>query len=102
MKQRGYIFRALAAVCVLAALLTACRQVVAASETPGTEGLPVVVVGCDVYPPYNYTGADGQPTGIDIELATESFRRMGYQPKFVSIDWESNMWTRWPPTRPLC
>ena len=58
MKQRGYIFRALAAVCMLAALLTACRQAPAASETPGTEGLPVVVVGCDVYPSYTTRGRD--------------------------------------------
>ena len=29
--------------------------------------------------PYNYLNEDGVPTGIDVELATEAFNRMGYQ-----------------------
>ncbi len=28
------------------------------------------------------------PTGIDVELATEAFRRMGYQVDIVQINWE--------------
>ena len=28
------------------------------------------------------------PTGIDVELATEAFRRMGYQVDVVQINWE--------------
>ena len=28
------------------------------------------------------------PTGIDVELATEAFKRMGYQVEVVQIDWE--------------
>ncbi|RHO83567.1 response regulator [Clostridiaceae bacterium AF42-6] len=31
---------------------------------------------------------DGVPTGIDVELATEAFRRMGYQVDIVQINWE--------------
>ena len=53
-----------------------------------TEKLPQIVVGSDVYPPFNYEDADGTPTGIDVELAREAFRRMGYEPKFVTIVWE--------------
>lgn len=41
------------------------------------------------YPPFNYSGTDGKPTGIDVELATEAFHRMGYQAEFVTIDWEN-------------
>ncbi len=88
MRKPGTIIRALAAVCALAALLGGCRQSPAAESQSGGD-LPVIRVGCDTYPPYNYTGTDGWPAGIDIDLATEAFRRMGYQPKFVSIDWES-------------
>ena len=52
------------------------------------EKLPQIVVGSDVYPPFNYEDADGTPTGIDVELAREAFRRMGYEPKFMTIVWE--------------
>ncbi len=38
--------------------------------------------------PYNYLNEDGVPTGIDVELATEAFKRMGYQVKVVQINWE--------------
>ena len=50
--------------------------------------MPVIVVGSDNYPPFNYMGTDGAPTGIDVELATEAFGRLGYRVKFVTIDWE--------------
>ena len=42
----------------------------------------------DNYPPYNYLNEDGVPTGIDVELATEAFKRMGYQVEVVQINWE--------------
>ena len=49
---------------------------------------PVITLGCDSYPPYNYLNEDGVPTGIDVELATEAFKRMGYQVDVVQINWE--------------
>lgn len=49
---------------------------------------PVIVVGSDNFPPYNYEDANGQPTGIDVDLANEAFARMGYRPVFSVIDWE--------------
>ena len=48
----------------------------------------VIVVGSDNFPPYNYEDANGQPTGIDVDLAKEAFARMGYRPVFSVIDWE--------------
>lgn len=53
-----------------------------------TAAMPVIVVGSDNYPPFNYMSTDGTPTGIDVELATEAFRRLGCRAKFVTIDWE--------------
>ena len=50
--------------------------------------LPQIIVGSDNYPPFNYTDTDGEATGIDVDLATEAFRRMGYQAKFITIEWE--------------
>lgn len=67
-------------------LLTGCGNIAASKS--GSGAVPVIRVGCDTYPPYTYTGADGAPTGIDIELAREAFRRMGYEPEFIYIDWE--------------
>ena len=49
---------------------------------------PVITLGSDNYPPYNYLNEDGVPTGIDVELATEAFKRMGYQVDVVQINWE--------------
>lgn len=51
-------------------------------------GLPQIVVGSDTYPPYIYLNNDGVPAGIDVEIATEAFRRMGYSTRFEPIDWE--------------
>ena len=48
----------------------------------------IIKVGCDIYAPFSYLDADGKSTGIDVELATEAFHRMGYEPEFVKINWE--------------
>ena len=50
---------------------------------------PVIIVGSDNYPPYNYEDANGQPMGIDVDLAAEAFDRMGYRAVFSVIDWEA-------------
>ena len=52
------------------------------------KNLPVIVIGSDNYPPYNYEDANGNPTGIDVDLATEAFYRIGYRAVFTLIDWE--------------
>ena len=75
----------LAALC-LAAGLVGCADMPASSSEESS--LPTILVGSDVYPPFNYIGEDGAPTGIDVELAREAFQRLGYQPKFENIVWE--------------
>ena len=57
-------------------------------RTQETEKLPEIIVGSDNYPPYNYEDTDGNPTGIDVDLATEAFHRIGYEARFKYIDWE--------------
>ena len=79
------------AACLLA--LATCAVLLCSCLHPGkadsyTAAMPVIVVGSDNYPPFNYMGTDGAPTGIDVELATEAFGRLGYRAKFVTIDWE--------------
>ena len=74
------------AVCLLAGLLSGCGERTA-KETAG-EDLPVITVGCDDYAPFSYADADGNMTGIDVELAKEAFSRMGYRAEFTLINWE--------------
>ena len=77
----------LGAVCCLVLALGSCGGQTE-TETASHSDLPVILVGSDNYPPFHYEDANGQPTGIDVDLAKEAFRRMGYQAMFVTIDWE--------------
>ena len=70
---------------ILAVALAGCKNT---DENKKETGKSVITLGSDNYPPYNYLNEDGVPTGIDVELATEAFRRMGYQVKVVQINWE--------------
>ena len=50
--------------------------------------LPELTVGSDNYPPFIYLNNDSTPTGIDVDIATEAFARIGYAVRFEIIDWE--------------
>ena len=50
--------------------------------------LPEIVIGMDYFEPYSYQVSNGEYKGIDVELAKEAFRRLGYRPKFENIVWE--------------
>lgn len=52
------------------------------------ENLPEILIGSDTYPPHLYFDNNGNPTGIDVDIAVEAFRRLGYKAVFVNIDWE--------------
>ena len=70
---------------ILAVTLAGCKNT---DNTKEETEKPVITLGSDNYPPYNYLNEDGVPTGIDVELATEAFKRMGYQLEVVQINWE--------------
>ena len=75
--------------CTLLAASTALGGLSACGGTDAkNSGLPQILIGSDTYPPYIYLNNDGTPTGIDVEIATEAFRRMGYAARFEVIDWE--------------
>ena len=74
-------------VCTTMILTVGCAEQTVVKEQKA-ESLPVIVVGSDNYPPFNYLNADGDPTGIDVELAKEAFYRMGYEAEFKLINWE--------------
>ena len=75
--------------CTLLAASTALGGLSACGGTDAKNSdLPQILIGSDTYPPYIYLNNDGIPAGIDVEIATEAFRRMGYAARFETIDWE--------------
>ena len=76
----------MAMVCTLLVILGGCAQNTNAESGGGEK--PVLMVGCDDYAPFSYVDVDGNMTGIDVELARESFSRMGYQADFTIINWD--------------
>lgn len=88
----------LALICAAAVVLCACaggggqQGSSSASESHDTVRAAgtadTIIVGSDYYPPYNYTDTDGTPTGIDVDIAREAFKRMGFKVRFITIDWE--------------
>ena len=75
--------------CTLLAASTALGGLTACGGTDAkNSNLPQILIGSDTYPPYIYLNNDGTPAGIDVEIATEAFRRMGYAARFEVINWE--------------
>lgn len=79
--RRSMVLLAMLLVCL--PLLTACS-----GSAPAEEDLPELVIGSDDYRPFNYIDTTGRFAGIDVELATEACRRMGYRAVFEQIDWD--------------
>ena len=50
-----------------------------------------MVIGYTVYEPMNYTDADGKYTGFDTELATAVCEKLGVEPEFVEINWDTKV-----------
>ena len=51
---------------ILAVTLAGCKN---KDNTKEETEKPVITLGSDNYPPYNYLNEDGVPTGIDVELS---------------------------------
>ena len=48
-----------------------------------------MVIGYTVYEPMNYTDANGEFTGFDTELARAVCKKLGVEPDFVVINWDT-------------
>lgn len=72
-------------ICLTGLFLAGCGM---PQGMPQKDERPVIKLGTDRYPPFNYFDEDGVPTGIDVDLATEAFGRMGYRVEVHNIDWE--------------
>ena len=55
------------------------------------KGKGKMVIGYTVYEPMNYTDADGNFTGFDTELATAVCEKLGVEPEFVEINWDTKV-----------
>lgn len=82
---RKYIFFSMlfyAVVCI-----SGCMKV--KDNTDIEEAAPKIVIGSDIFEPYLYRDEYGEFEGIDVEIATEALKRMGYVPEFKVIVWEN-------------
>ena len=79
--KRGWLCLALAA--ALAASLCAC----AGQNNALPADAPTVTIGIDPFEPYCYLDGNGQYAGIDVDLATEAFTRLGYKIEIQEINW---------------
>lgn len=76
------------AMAVVMGIMSGCGAKQDMKTTEKGENRSTVIVGCDDYTPFSYMDLDGNLTGIDVELATEAFDRMGYQVEIEFINWE--------------
>ena len=83
--MRKYIF----AICVGILVMCLCADCSKNKKKTGTVELPELVIGSDNYDPYYYINEQGKTVGIDVELAKEACRRIGYKPVFKKIIWDN-------------
>ena len=50
-----------------------------------------MTIGYTVYAPMNYTDENGEFTGFDTELATAVCEKLGVEPEFVEINWDTKI-----------
>ena len=77
----------LSALCVAVSLIAGCAHLTKESRNK-QDNRPTIIVGSDIFPPYNYTDEHGNPAGIDVKIAEEAFGQLGYRAVFRQIDWE--------------
>lgn len=90
LRKKKHAVRCCAALfCVLFAVFcSGCGADIASPQQEEEEKLPQIIVGMSNYEPYAFMNDGGEMTGVDVELATEAFRRIGYEPVFQKIIWE--------------
>ena len=70
---------------------SAAASEIAASDLDYIKEKGKMVIGYTVYEPMNYTDADGNFTGFDTELATAVCEKLGVEPEFVEIKWDTKV-----------
>lgn len=72
---------------LLAFTLPACVFSSSNAPSKSTE-LKTLVIGTDPCPPFVSDDADGNASGIDVDILTEALGRIGYKPEFKYIAWQ--------------
>lgn len=57
------------------------------SETDDRSDMPNLVIGCDYYAPFVSSDENGNFIGLDVEIAKEVCKHIGYNPVFKRIKW---------------
>ena len=70
---------------------SAAASETAASDLDYIKEKGKMVIGYTVYDPMNYTDADGNFTGFDTDLATAVCEKLGVEPEFVEINWDTKV-----------
>ena len=86
MKRKSF-FRMVGLLLAAAFLLCACSDSETESGSSASD-LPEIIIGTNNYEPYSDLSTVMRPVAVEVELAKEAFRRMGYQAVFrnVSLD----------------
>ena len=66
-------------------------EAAADSDLAYIQGKGKMTIGYTVYEPMNYTDAEGDFTGFDTELATAVCEKLGVEPDFVEINWDTKI-----------
>ena len=69
----------------------ASSSTAADSDLDYIKGNGKMVIGYTVYAPMNYTDDEGNFTGFDTELATAVCEKLGVEPEFVEINWDTKI-----------
>ena len=89
------IWKKLLCLTLLVALMTTgfagCSKKDADSDLAYIQGKGKMVIGYTVYAPMNYTDDEGNFTGFDTELATAVCEKLGVEPEFVEINWDTKV-----------
>ncbi len=94
MKKKLTLLSIACVACLALALLAGCSSNSQASSSDSGEDksadISTLVVGFDnSYPPYGFMDENNQPTGIDLDLATEVAKRNGWDIQLEPINWDS-------------
>ena len=104
MKKFTKILVFAATACLAAALVAGCsgapeKQEPAAQPAPAEQQTPEadapaqatkLIVGYDnSYPPYGFIGDDGNPTGLDLDLAAAVCDKLGWEFEATAINWDA-------------
>ena len=90
LKKIRFLYRKIVYLIVCAVLSFVCVTFSGCEKDPAApdkDTRPEIIIGSDEYRPFFYMDGDGVFSGLDVDLAEEAFKRLGYKVTFVQIEW---------------